>query len=106
MPARERPSKLLVVMPIDRLPGIPGDLEDDECDHKSDDRVGDLRAETDNRRTGDDTERDECVDAGMVAVCRQRWAVKSLPSPEPNPGGDLVAHETDDTCGREKPQMR
>ncbi len=52
----------------DGVPRVPGDLEDDERDRQADDRVGDLSAESNYDRARDHTERDEAVDAGVVAV--------------------------------------
>jgi hypothetical protein len=49
-------------------PGVPGDCEDDECDGEADDRVGSGVAERDQGGAGHDSEGDEAVDAGVVAV--------------------------------------
>ena len=38
----------------DGVPGVPGDLEDDERDRQADDRIGDLRAERNDDRARDD----------------------------------------------------
>src|SRR5215204_6020760 len=58
----------------DDAPGIPGDLDDHECNQEADDRVSSGEAERDEGGARDDTERDEAVDACVVAVCDQGWA--------------------------------
>ena len=90
----------------DDPPGVPGDLQDDEGDREADDRVGDLRAERDDDRAGDDAERDEAVDAGVVAVGDQRRAVEPATAAQPHLGGDLVAEEADHAGGGEHPEVR
>src|SRR5581483_5706459 len=57
------------------VPRVPGDLQDHERDREADYRVGDLRAERDDDRARNNPERDEAVDASVVAVgdhCRTR----------------------------------
>ena len=53
---------------------VPGDLEDHERDRQADDRVTAWEAESDDDRARDDAERDEAVNASMVAVGDQRRA--------------------------------
>src|SRR5262249_6611787 len=79
----------------DGAPGVPGDLEDDECDHEADDRVGDADAERNCDRGRDDAEGDETVDAGVVAVGDQRRVAEATAATEADLGGELVAEETD-----------
>ena len=63
-------------------------------------------AERDDDGAGDDAERDEAVDAGVVAVGDQRRAREPPPGAEPNLGGELVADEADHAGGREHPEVR
>ncbi len=59
---------MLVVVAAHRLPGLPGDAQDDERDREPDERIGDLEAERDDDRAGDNAERDEGVSPGVMAV--------------------------------------
>src|SRR6266545_8142484 len=77
-------------------PGVPGDLEDHERDREADQRVGDLDAEPDDERAGNDAEADQGIDASMIAVGDERRAPQPPPRPEPDAGRDLVADVTDE----------
>src|SRR5215211_5663804 len=85
----------------DHAPGVPRDLEDDEGDEQSDDRVGDLGAEGDDAGARDDAERDKPVDAGVVAVSDEGGAREASARAQPDLGCDLVADEADQTGERE-----
>ena len=61
-----------------RLPAFPRDVEDDERDHETDDRVGKLEADCDDGGAGQDAEADEAVDACVFAVCDERWALQAV----------------------------
>ena len=50
------------------VPGVPRDLQDHERDRETDDRVGDLRTERDNRGARDHSERHEPVDPRVLSV--------------------------------------
>src|SRR5918999_5975506 len=89
----------------DGAPGVPGDLEDHECDRESDQRVGDWCAEADGDRAGDDAERDVAVGAGVVAVGDQGGAGEFAAAAESDLGGELVAEEADQAGGGEHPEM-
>jgi hypothetical protein len=90
----------------DRAPGVPGDLDDHERDCEADDRVGDVGAERDADRARDDAERDEAVDSGVVAVGDQRRAREAPAGPVADGGGALVADETHQTGGGQRPEVR
>ena len=62
----------------DRLPRLPGDAEDDECDRESDQRIGKLCSERNKCCAGDDSEGDESVGAGVVAVGDQCRAIEPV----------------------------
>jgi len=64
------------------VPGLPGDLEEDQRDHESDDRVGDLRPKCDRERAEEDAERNEAVGAGVPAVGKP-GAVPLSAAPKP-----------------------
>ena len=90
----------------DGAPGVPGDLEDHECDRESDQRVGDWCAEADGDGAGDDAEGDVAVGAGVVAVGDQGGAGESAAAAESDLGGELVAEEADQAGGGEHPEVR
>src|SRR5438067_936757 len=96
---------LVIVLPVDRLPGVPRDLEDHGGDHQADDRIGEAEAECDDGRACDYAEADEAVDARMVSVGDESRAVQPAPCSEPNLGCDLVADEADQAGGREEPEV-
>jgi hypothetical protein len=58
----------------DDAPGVSGDLEDDEGDRETYDRVGAWDPSGDEDGGGDDAERNEVVDAGVVPVGDQGGA--------------------------------
>src|SRR5262249_36103316 len=58
----------------DRLPGVPGGLEDHECDREAGQRVCSLEAEPDEERACDAAEGDEAGDSGVVAGGDERCA--------------------------------
>src|SRR5215211_5107589 len=66
----------------DRAPRVPGDLQDHDGDEQTENRVADRRTKRDHDRACDDAERDEPVDAGVVAVGDQRGARQALPRPQ------------------------
>ena len=87
----------------DGVPALPGDAEDDQCDHQADDRVRDLNAEADHKRRSDDAERDEAVHARVLAVGDERRALLAVAGAQPYLGCELVAEKADHTCGGEQP---
>src|SRR5581483_6340061 len=70
----------VVVARGDGLPRGPRELEDDERDSEADERISDRRAERGNHCRCDDAERDEPVDASVIAVGDQRGAVEPAPA--------------------------
>ena len=62
-------------------------------------------AERDDDRAGDDAERDEAVDPGVVAVRDQRRAREPPAGTQPHLGGDLVPDEADHPGGGEHPEV-
>src|SRR5579862_3208794 len=93
------------VLPVDGLPGVPGDLEDHSGDRETDQRIRDRCAERDDCRAGDDAERDEGIDARVVPIGDQGGTVKAFPAAQPDSRGDLVSDEPDDARGREHPKV-
>jgi len=63
-----RTSVVVVTAAVDRLPGIPRDLEDHGRDRETDQRVCQADSECNHRRAGYDSERDERVDSGVIPV--------------------------------------
>ena len=90
----------------DRPPGLPGHAQDDERDRKPDDRITDLRAERNDDRARDHAERDEAIDASVVAVRDHGRARQALARAESHLGRDLIAEEADYAGGSQHPQMR
>ena len=90
----------------DRAPRIPGDLEDHERDRETDDRVANARAERDHDRARDDAQRNEAVDAGVIAVGDQRRTRQPPARAQPYLRGQLVTDEADDAGRRQHPEMR
>ena len=90
---------------LNRPPRVPGDLEYDQCDHQSDNRVCDSQPERHDRSARDYSERDESVDACVITVRDQRGAVEAPAAPKPDLSGDLVPDEADDTRRRQRPQV-
>ena len=88
---------------VDRLPGVPRDLEDHEGDDDTDDRVGDQSTD----RASNDAERHKRVDAGVIPVCGQSLTVEAFAATQPHPGGDLIPDEADDAreAERDSPQV-
>ena len=78
-----------------RPPGVPGDLEDHERDQETDDRIGDRHARGNDGRTGDHADRDEAVNAGVVAVGHEGGAMQPAPGAQPHLRCDLVSDEPD-----------
>src|SRR5438034_126832 len=88
------------------MPAFPGDMQDDQRDHKADDRIGDLKAERHDSRTCKHAETHESIDASMLAVGYERRAPESLARPKTHLRGEFIAHEADDTGQGQKPEMR
>jgi hypothetical protein len=84
-----------VLVPLDRLPGLPGDPQDDRRDAKADQRVGDRDTERDDYRAGDDGKADVGVGSGVVAVGHQGRAIKASSRAESDLGRDPVPHVAD-----------
>ena len=72
---------------------------------KPDQRIGDRDAEADDGRAGDDAERDEPVDAGVIPVGDERGTVEPAPGPQPHARRELVADEADQAGRGQHPQM-
>ena len=89
----------------DCVPGLPGDAEDDEGDRETDDRVGSLEADSDEYSAYDDSERDEPIDASVLAVSDHRRAREPSASPEPDLSRQLVADEADKPRRCKRPKM-
>lgn len=53
---------------VNSPPRIPADLENDEGDDQTNDRVRDSDAGRDDRGACNNSERDEAVDAGVIAI--------------------------------------
>jgi hypothetical protein len=64
-----------------RPPGVPGDLEDDECDYEADDRIGHRHSRCNDGSTRDHADRDETVNTRVVAVGHQGGAMQPAPGP-------------------------
>ncbi len=83
----------------DRLPGLPGDAQDDEGDREADQGVAEVEAEADDDRAANDSERDEAVRTSVVAVGNEGGAIEALAGAEADQGGELVADEADRASG-------
>jgi hypothetical protein len=92
----------VAVIGADRLEGLPGDAQDHERDCEADERVGDLEAERDGGRGGDDGEGDVAVGTGVVAVGDERGAAELASGAQADLSGDLVADEPDGAGGGER----
>jgi hypothetical protein len=90
-----------VLAGADRLPGIPGDADDDEGDREPDQRVGDVQTDRDDERAQGDAEADEAVGAGVIAVRDERRAVQPAAGAQADVGVDLIADEPNRAPGCE-----
>jgi hypothetical protein len=89
----------------DRDPRLPGDSEDDRGNRERNQRIASIEAEGNNYGTEDDTEADERIYAGMVAVCDESGAVELPPCSGSHPGSDHVATKADQARQSERNQM-
>jgi hypothetical protein len=89
----------------DRSPGVPGDLEYHQSDDQADDRVTAREAKGDDDRARNDGERDESIDAGVVAVGDEGGTRKTPSRSQPHLRGDLVADKADRPSGGEHRQV-
>ena len=99
-----RHERALLAAP-NRLPRLPGRVKDEPRDDESDDRVGNLESERDNRRRGDDSEADEAVGSCMSAIGNERSTGKAIPGAKPKLGRDLISDEPDDTGEGKQPKV-
>jgi hypothetical protein len=97
--------RLIVGVAANRLPGVPGDLEDDERDHKPDDRIRNAEPRSNEECARDHAERHESVDARVVTVGNERGACEAAPGPETDLRRDLVPEEADRAGGRQQPKV-
>ena len=86
-------------------PGLPSDPENDEGDHEPDERVGDLEAERHEQSSGDDSEADQSVGPGVVAVGDERRTVEAAAGAEADDRGQFVAEEADGAGDPEREQV-
>jgi hypothetical protein len=89
----------------DRVPGIPGDLQDHEGDPEADHRVENRRAKPGSDRAADHRQRDEAIDPRVVSVRDERRTAEPSPTAQTHACGDLVADEADDARGGEHSEV-
>src|SRR5947209_4073644 len=99
-------SAVVVVVTPHGVPALPGDAQDDQGDRQADERVSDGSADGDDDRGGYDGERHIRVRGRVVAVGDERGAVEPMPGALTNSRGQEIAHITDETSGRKRPQVR
>ena len=86
-------------------PRLPSDSEDDRGNRERDQRIASIKAEGNNRGTEHDTEADERIYAGMVAVCDESGAVELPPCSGSHLRSDHVAAKADQARQGERNQM-
>ena len=88
-----------------RTPALTGDAQDHDGHPQADDRIENRCARGDRDGTGDHSERDVCVDAGVIAVRGQCGTIEAAPRAGAYLGGEPVAGEPDRSCECEDEQM-
>src|SRR5712691_5567605 len=88
------------------MPALPGDVEDDEGDDETDDRVGEVQPEGNHAGARKHSETDKAVYPRVVSVCDERGTVEPPTGTQTHLRGDLVPDEPDDAGSGQEPQMR
>ena len=87
------------------VPRVPRDLQDHKCDCETDEGVRDLSSQSNRRSARDDAERNQAIDARVVAVGDECRAVQLPTRTEAHLRCDLIAKESEEACECEWPEV-
>jgi hypothetical protein len=95
----------MIVVGVDGPPCLPSDPQDHGSYREADERIGRRQTQRCGGGRGDDGQRHEPVDAGVVAVGDEGRTVESISGSEPDASGEFVSDESDDPRDGERAEV-